>query len=188
MVTRTSEKKAKKRKWYEIVSKDFNNVVLGEIITKDPASVINRMLKVNLGNLIRDIKLQNVTVTFKIIDSENEKFNTEVYGYNLNSSYIKRIVKVKKTKIDDSFVCESKDKIKVRIKPMIVTRSNINRSLSTLIRKRCMELFKDYVSKNDYNTFFKNLMDRRFGMGFKKTLSKTYPLSVFEVRMMKRLD
>jgi len=187
MVTKTTEKKVKKRKWHEILSKDFNNIILGEIITKDPNSVLGRVLKVNLGNLIRDIKLQNVTVSFKIVGLDGEKFQTEIYGYSLSSSYTKRIVKTKKTKIDDSFICESKDKIKVRIKPLIVTRNNINRSLATLIRKESIKLIKDYLSKNDYYAFFRSLIDKKFGAEFKKTLNKIYPLSIFEIRIMKRL-
>ncbi|MBL7147416.1 MAG: hypothetical protein ISS82_01165 [Nanoarchaeota archaeon] len=186
-MTKVSEKKVKKRKWYEILSKDFNNVVLGEIITKDPNSVLNRTLKVNLGNLTRDIKLQNVDIVFRITKFEEDKFYTEIYGYGLNSSYVKRIIKSTKTKIDDSFVCTSKDGIKVRIKPLILTRNNVNRSIITSLIKKNRELFNDHVSKKDYKDFFKDLSDKKLCIELKKTMSKIYPLSVFEVRVMRRL-
>lgn len=185
---KATEKKVKKRKWYEILSKDIDNIVLGETITKDPNTTLNRNLKLNLGNLYNDIKLQNVNIVFKIVDFKENIFYTDIYGYNLVTSYVKRIIKSTKTKIDDSFVCTSKDNIKVRIKPLIITRSNVNRSIITNLTKKSRELFTDYLSKKDYKEFFKSLIDRRLGNEFKKNLTKIYPLSVFEVRVMKRLE
>jgi len=187
-MAKTTEKKQKKRKWYEIISKDFNNTVLGETITKDSNSVINRIIKANLGHLSREVKLQNVTIVFKIKELKEEKFYTEPYGYTLGSSYVKRVVKNKKTKLDDSFVIKSKDGIKVRIKPLMITRINVNRSTGSVLLKKSRELFNDYVSKKDYSEFFKDLIYGKVSPGFKKILSKTYPLSFFEVRIMKRLD
>ena len=188
MARKTTEKKVKKRKWYEILSKDFNNAVLGETITKDSNSVLNRVIKANLGHLSREFKLQNVTIVFKIKELKEEKFYTEPYGYTLGSSYVKRVVKNKKTKLDDSFVLKSKDGIKVRIKPLMITRINVNRSTGSVLLKKSRELFNDYVSKKDYSEFFKDLISGKVSPGFKKILSKTYPLSFFEVRIMKRLD
>lgn len=188
MVKKTTEKKQKKRKWYEIISKDFSNAVLGETITKDANSVLNRMIKSNLGHLSREPKSQNITILFKINELKEEKFHTEPHGYSLSSSYVKRIVKNKKTKIDDSFVIKSKDGIKIRIKPLMITRINVNRSVGTILLKKSRELFNDYISKKDYSEFFKDLISGKISPGFKKTLSKTYPLSFFEIRIMKRLD
>lgn len=183
----TEDKKLKKRKWYEILSNDFNDAILGETVSKEPNLVFNRIIKVNLGSLTREIKLQNISVLFKIKDFKENRFYTEVYGYELNPSYIKRIVRNKKTKIDDSFVCKSKDDIEVRIKPLIITKNNVNNSLSAVIMKTNRELFNNFLIKKEYKEFFRELIEGKVCPEFKKTLSKIYPISFFEIRVMQRL-
>ena len=187
-MVKPAEKKEKKRKWYDILSKDFNNVVLGEIITKEPNFVLNRNLKINLGNLNNDVKLQNVDVIFKIKEFNEGQFYTDIYGYCLSSSYVKRIVKTTRTKIDDSFLCVCRDNVKVRVKPLIITRNIVNRSVATSLIKKSREIFKDYLSKKDYKEFFDDLVSKKLGNEFRKTMNKIYPLSVFEVRIMRRLE
>ena len=187
-MTKVAEKKIRKRKWYEILSKDFNNVLLGETITKDPNLIIKRILKVNLNTLNNDVKSQNIEILFRINEFKDDKFQTYIYGYNLNPSYIKRVIKTSKTKIDDSFICTSKDNIKLRIKPILITKNNTTNSIATLLLNKNRQLFTEFLSKKTYIEFFNDLITKKVTPEFKKNLHKVYPISFLEVRMMRRLE
>ena len=124
-----AEKKGKK-KWYEILaSKHFHNFAIGECVAYEDKNLFGKVVNVNLGNLTRDAKLQNVRIKFKINEIKDGKAYTEVKGYELATSYIKRIVRVGRSRIDDSFLVSTKDNVKLRLKPLVLTKYKTQKNI-----------------------------------------------------------
>ena len=93
--------KTVKKQWYSIIApKLFNNVVLGETLVYEPEKMVGKCLKQNLMNLTNDIKRQNINVNFEIVNVENGKAHTEIIGYNMVTSSVKRFVRRNVEKID----------------------------------------------------------------------------------------
>jgi len=182
------DKKTKKRRWYNILAtKNFGNTVIGETVSVDSANLIGRVVNYNLGMLTRDIKLQNVKVGFRVNKVEDNNALTEIVKYELINSYIKRVVRAGRGKLDESFVVETKDKVKLRLKIIVLTRNTVQRSVLTQMRKKLRDSFSDLLSKEDYESFLANLISHRIQMNLKRELNKVYPVAVCEVRMMVKL-
>ena len=182
------QEKQIKKKWYNIIaSKDFNNMIIGETTCNNKDQLIGRIVNSNLGLLTRDIKLQNIKVGFKINKVEDNNAYTEIVKYELISSYIKRVVRVGRSKLDDSFVAQSKDNVKVRIKILLLTRNIVQNSVLTKMRKRIIEYFTKILARDDYDVFVNNLMFYRLQGDLRRDLGKLYPVAVCEVRMMVKL-
>jgi len=182
-----AKKKAKKI-WYEIFSsKEFNQYPIGETSAYGPDGLKGRIVKSSLGILMRDPRSQNTQIGFEINDIKENKAYTRIKSYSLISSYIKRIVKVGKSKADDSFMAESKDKVKFKIKPIILTRYKVQNKVLTEIRKMVRGEIISYLKKENADKFVSELIYKRIQKDLKGKLSKIYPVGIFEFRIVKRL-
>lgn len=180
--------KKKEKKWYEILaSKHFNNITIGESVAYGDKDIIGRVVNVNLGSLTRDMKLQNIKLKFRVNEVKENKAYTEVKGYGLAGSYIKRVVRVGRSRVDDSFLVSTKDGVKLRLKPLILTKHKAQRKVLTELRKLVNKDFVDYIKKETYDKFVSDLMSKKLQRDLRNKLSKIYPVSIVEVRMMQRI-
>ena len=150
-------------------------------------SAVGKVVNVNLGNLTRDAKLQNVRIKFKINEIKDGKAYTEVKGYELATSYIKRIVRVGRSRIDDSFLVSTKDNVKLRLKPLVLTKYKTQKNILRDMRELVKKDFIDYIQKDDYDKFISDLISKKLQRDLRGKLNKIYPVSLVEIRVMNRV-
>jgi len=159
MAQKETSKKIKKKKWYPILANaTFNNYEIGETIAESANSMIGKSVSVSLMALTQDMKTQNTKLRFKIKEAKDEKLYTDLVGYEIVTSSLKRLVHKNKDKIDDSFILTTKDNVKIRVKPFIVTKSSTNRSVLKALRKQAYESLADAASKNTYDALLENIL------------------------------
>ncbi|MCD4666215.1 hypothetical protein K8R47_00195 [archaeon] len=180
--------KKKKKHWYSILAtKDFNNVELGETLAFEDSALMGRQITANLSVLTNDIKTQNVKLSFKVNKVDNGKAYTEVIGYKMVPAFIKRIVRTQRSKLDDSFKIKTQDGVKIILKPVIVTRNKTNKKILTSLRKSSRNSFQKLFEKLKYEDFVKDLIYHKTQKDMKHSLKKVYPVSAFEIKIMKKL-
>lgn len=183
-----SEVKKKKKIWVSIFApQQFNNLEIGETLCEEPKQLIGRKINVNLMTLTNDPKKQNVRLNFKVKEVKGEKVEAEVVGYELNSSHVKRVVRRGSEKIDDSFLVETKDNIKYRIKPLLLTRYETKRSILSAIRAKMREIAVENFKKNDSVTMLNLIVSNTFQREAKDAIKKIYPIAICEIRMLHKL-
>lgn len=179
--------KKKKKKWVSVyASSMFNNVDIGETLVVESPEAIGKVLKVNLADLTQDIKKQNILLTFSANKIQDQRVVCDVTGYELASSYVKRVIKRAKSKIEDSFLCSTKDEVKVRAKPVILTRSKAKGSILTLLRHKSREYFISNIKKQSYDEVLSSIISHNLQKGLKDELKKIYPVSLTELRIFKK--
>ena len=178
----------KKKKWFTILAgPEFDNAEIGETLANENANLIGRTLEVNLADITRDPKSQNIKVKFRIKEVKDTQCYTELISYSMLSTYVKRVIKPAKEKLDYSAIYITNDNIKVVIKLIILTKAKTIHSVLTSIRHKSNEYLKEYCKKSDYKTLIMDLASHNLQKELKNTLKKVYPLSVCEIRMMQRL-
>lgn len=179
--------KKKKKSWMSILApKEFNSMELGECYVTDGQEALKKNLVVSLSNLIGNMKKQNVKVTFKVVKVENGKAIAEIIGYNLVNSYVKRISRKERSKIEMSFDAETKDGIKVRIKPIIVTKNKVLGSALTALRKGIETFVHEEFKKNDYDSIINSLFANKFQKDLSASLKKTAPVQIADIKTLKK--
>ncbi len=180
--------KKKKKKWYTVLaSSEFNKQVIAETISSDPKSLIGRTIKVSLMNLTREIKHQNIKIIFSINNVNESNALTEVIGYELIPSFIKRITRTGREKIDDVNIYETKNNIKLVLKLLIMTKSKTKRSILSNLRHKSKEFLTAKIQKQDYSELITSLISYTLQKELKSTLSKIYPVAVCDVRVLKKI-
>ena len=169
-----------KKKWYQIVGpKMFKGAILGESYVYDAKTMIGKRLKVNLSKLA-ETKKSNADILFRIDSVKDNTAYTNILGYTMLDYYTKRILRVGTRIAEDSSVYESKDKIKMRIKFILITRGKPNNSVLSNLRKKAKEYLTAYLSKKTYDEFIWDVVDTGVQRSMRNLLKKVYPLSFCE--------
>ncbi len=178
-------KAGKKKKWFKILAPAvFNKAEVGELPLFEPEQALGRTVTVNLMTLTRDPKKQDKLVSFVIDGKTESMFTTFFKSYKMMPSAVKRLVRRNKSKVTDSFMVFTKDKRELQLKPVLVTRTKVNRSVKSDLRKECKLLAKEFLLKLDYEHFLSLLITDKFQKQLQEELKKITPLSACRIRMM----
>jgi small subunit ribosomal protein S3Ae len=127
--------KWKAKEWYKMYApKMFNQVLLGETPSADPASLMGRMTEATVHDLTGDFSKMHVKMKFKVSEVRGFEAHTVFVGQDLTSDYVRRLTRRKRTKTDHVIDVRTKDGYLLRIKPMSITDQRIQSSQETAVR------------------------------------------------------
>jgi small subunit ribosomal protein S3Ae len=137
--TKAASRKVKDRwkakEWYKVYApRMFNQVLLGETPSADPASLTGRITEATVHDLTGDFSKMHVKLKFKITDVNGFDAHTIFIGQDLTSDYIRRLTRRKRTKTDHVIDIRTKDGYLIRVKPMSITEKRIQASQETAVR------------------------------------------------------
>jgi len=181
-------KKLKGKQWYEILAPDFfKNKVIGETLAGDPKTLEGRKIGVTLSSLTNDLSKYYMKIYFKINKLTENKAYTEFDSFECMKDYIIRMIKHRIERLDTVQDLETKDKIKIRVKCVIV----VNRRVSQKIRKSISKFVKTEIEKEISSTELDRLLKKIINDDIKnkiiKKASKIYPIRYFEIRKIQKL-
>ncbi len=140
-----------------------------------------KFLKLDLSRIIKG---KNMDASLKI-SLKDDKLLADFYSLLIIQSSIKRMIRKGTSWIEDSFITNSKDNLKMQIKPFMITKKKVSRSLKNALRKASRELLLDYVSKKNSQEMFSSIISGKLQREMSSKLKKIYPLSNFEIRVCK---
>jgi len=188
MVKRKAASRKRKKTWYKILApKEFNTAVIGETLADDSNALVGKTVSANLMSIFNDPRKQNVKAKFKVVSVSEGKALTEFFSYELLGSYLKRMIRKKRSRVDDSFVCETKEGVKLRIKPIALTRNKVQKSVLFGIRKLMKEEVVKECNSKTLGSFILEVVSIRLQKSLKGKLSKIHPIAFFDLRVIKRL-
>ncbi len=183
--TVTTEDKKKKKKWLRIVATGlFSHREIGESSVFSPGNLIGKVASVNLMVLTNDIKKQNINVKFRVNEVKDNTGYTEFISYEMIPANVKRIVRRANDKLDDSFLAETQDGKLVRMKPLLITRTETKGSVLALLNTKSKAFVIQYVKKVSYEQLISDIITSKLQSEMYKFLKKVYPLRVAEIRAM----
>lgn len=177
-----------KKHWIPVLAtKEFGNTELAEILYSDQKTLIGRILRINLYLLTNDSRKQNAELSFKITNTDGKTADTQIISYRVLNAYIKRVIRKGKEKVDDSFMCETKDNIKVKIKPFFITKNKTKNSIVTKLRMLTRKIVTDYCKSVEFEKLIRDATNNFLQKNIKQELKKIYPMNLFELREIVRL-
>ena len=183
MAVKTVAAKKRIKAWYPIYAPAFlNEVFMGESHVYAKNELEGKTLKLSLFAVTNDMKKQNMDASFKIVSVVEGKAQTRITGIYLTQSYIKRLVRRGRNKIDDSFLVKTKDRKLLRVKPLMVTNNKANKSITSRIRVTARAIIAKIASMSDHEQFFNDIISIKLQKELREKLSKIYPLRFLEIR------
>ena len=183
----TTEKK--KKKWVQILApKEFKNIEIGETYVENPENSVGKTIQTNLMSITRDPKKQSNNIKFRITEFKNNVLNTEVMNISMQTAQLKRTTRKDKIKIEDSFVVNTKDNKKVRIKPILLTKTLTSNSKLTAIRKSTREIVSKIAEQTSFHQFLNDIISGQLLKAIKNDNRKIYPLASCTIKKVERLN
>ena len=161
--------------------------MIGETPAAEPELIPGRVFRVNLMSLTRDMKKQNFIVSFCVREMKGSDALTDLVNYEMTSVNVKRLAKKAKDKIEDSFVCETKDNVKIRVKPLILTRKHTQKGVQDGLRKTARDYIKEQAKELDFSEIVQKIIQTEIQRSIKAKLKKVYPAGLVEIRVLKRV-
>ena len=179
--------KKKKKIWYNIIPpEDFGAEPIGETSAYEGTPVEGRTLKISLMELTNDMKKQNIGVTFRVREVSEKKALADLVKYELMPFYVRRMMRKGRDKVEDSFICSVKDGIKVKVKPFMITKTKVQNSILTALRKQARDFVASNAASQSFMEFMGSVITTKMQKSLREHLKKTYPLAVCEFRIVER--
>ncbi len=173
----------KKKKWVTILApKIFNEMPLGETRVAEIEEAVGRKATVSAMVITGDPQKQSINVEFLVKSSSGDSLQSDVTGYEISPSAVRKMVRRGREKIEESFEAKTADGIKIRIKPVLITRNKTKGSVLKQLRKTARENVLELVSKSSFDALVKDLMLHKFQKSLSDALRKIYPLSICEIK------
>jgi len=177
-----------KKRWYTLKApKVFDNIPFGETLASDPKLLKGRSIKANLNNFKKGIRRPAMELKFRITDVKGSDCVTDFESLEIMTPFVKRLVKRAKKRIDDSFVVETKDEIKVRLKPLILIKTTIQKGVGSGLRSEANTYFLEKAKEMTFNELVNKVIEGSILKELKGNLKKVYPVANVEIRALVRL-
>ncbi len=175
--------KVKKKRWCQIqTTKQFNNTVLGESYVSEPNNLLDKRVNVNLMTLTNEVRKQHISLKFRVSKVIESKGNAEPVSYSMSNSFIKKLVRRKRNKIDISFTGITKDGFPIVMKILLITISRVPNSVATALHKKAIAYSRSFLKQTPFQEAINKMISYSFQKTLKDNLKKIYPLKTTETR------
>lgn len=137
-----------------------------------------RVIKYDLTKILKG---KNCEAKF-MLRKEGDIVIGHMFSFVLYPSYIRKLIGHGISMVEDSFVIKAQD-CNMRIKPFLITRKKVHRSVRKALRDECKKLLEKYVEENDSKKIFDSILSATLQRTLSKKLKKIYPLGVCEIRV-----
>lgn len=142
--------------------------------------LVGRVIRYDLTKLLKG---KNCEMKFRIIKKDNSLIGI-AESFLIYPSFIRKMIGRKVSIVEDSFVTKCQDTF-LRVKPFLITRRKVHRSVRKALREKAKELIVKHFSKLTREKAFQEVLSSHLQKMLAKKLKKIYPLSVCEIRVMK---
>ena len=134
-------------------------------------------------DLTRILKGKSLLLQLRV-KVKDEKATSVPRELKLLPYYLKRMVRKGTNYVEDSFStnCEN---AQIRIKPFLITRRKVSRSVKKALRKKAREELIKHVESIKFEDLFEEILRNRLQKELSLKLKKIYPLSLCEIRILK---
>ncbi len=154
--------KVKKKTWFKILGPSiFGKREVGQTYLTSAELAVGKIMKVNMKDLTGSMRDQNVHITLKIDSLKGQILQTKAVGYELVSSYVKRAVRKRYSRIDNVFRFNDKNGNEVILKSMVVALNRNKRSTGVALQNKLKELLQEEISKFSFEDSVSKLATKR---------------------------
>ena len=133
-------------------------------------------------DLARRTRGKGLEITFQIMNHQGSLIGIPK-SMLLTKAYIRRIMRTSISYVEDSFETETKEGVKVSIKPFLITRMKVSRAVRNHLRVESKKLFLEAVKEKTYLEVCSDLFLGSIQKTVQIKLKKVYPLAFCDLRI-----
>lgn len=172
--------KWRNKDWYTLEAPEmFERKEIGGTPAEEEDNVIGRVIKVPLDQITNKRSHRNTIIDFKVKEIEGGKAKTEIKGFEISRSYIRKNIRKRKSIIKTVKDLET-DGIKLHTTAYAFTVRNVHSSQKKKIREIINRKLEEEAEKNDFNSLIQKMI-------FGKTATEIFR-ETKEISPIKRIE
>lgn len=168
----------KKKKFWDIEIPTIKTTT--QLYAFSPEELENRTIKYDLTRFLRG---KNTVLQLKVI-LRNGKPTCRAKELRILPTFLRKMIRKNTNYVEDSFSAECKDGV-IRIKPFLITRRKVSRSVRKALRNKAREELIAYAKTFTIESLFREIIRNQIQKPLSLKLKKIYPLSLCEIRVLK---
>jgi small subunit ribosomal protein S3Ae len=196
MVQKTAPKMSRKIKdkwrtkdWYTILAPDmFDRAKIGETLSDDPQKLIGRVVEVTAQDLTGDFTKIHIKLHFRVDEIREKDAHTSFLKQDLTSDYVRRMARRKRTRIEETFLVTTRDKVELRIRPVAITEQRIQSSNQSSLRKALGDELKKIASESLLQDFLKNIISGQLSKRLVQACKHINLINRIEIRKTENIN
>lgn len=167
-----------KKQYFDVKLELLNSIV--PLLALKSEALEGRTVKLDMTKLLKGKGAEGKF----IVKKKDSSLIGEIYSFRLHPSYVKRLIGHSISIVEDSFVCKAKD-AEIRLKPFLITRKKVHRSVRKALRNAAQEFLKKTAAEKTRDKLFQAVLVGIIQKTLSAKLKKIYPLAVCEIRVLK---
>jgi len=167
-----------KKSFFDVKLEIVNTVV--PLFAPDPESLVGKVVTLDLTKFLKG---KSCEAKFMVKKQDNALIG-EIFSFMLYPSYVRRLIGHDVSIVEDSFVAKAQD-CALRVKPFLVTRRKVHRSVRKALRNEAKAFIEKKFSEKTRSKIFHTVLAGILQRQLMKRLKKIYPLAVCELRVVK---
>lgn len=174
-------KKGTKKEFFEVASSITASKL--HVYGSDMDEAVGKTI---LLDMTRSLRGKSFEVTLRV-EKEGDHLIGNPFKMMLAGSFVRRTMRKGTDYVEDSFIAESKDG-KVVIKPFMISRNRISRSVRAALRSGAREFLEGYARIRTVQEMFSDIMTNKLQKEMAVKLKKVYPLAFCEIRALEAVN
>jgi len=175
--------KWKAKKWYTIMAPEtFDKKEIGSLLSDEDWKLINRKIRISLGELTQDFSQMQNFIIFRIVKIQGTTAFTEVTGQELSKTYLKTLVRRRTDVIDMVIDSKTNDGVNVRIKAVAYSQLKLTGPTKTDIRNRMASIIKSSAENMPFSQLIQEIVFGKFSVRIFGAIKKIGPIRRVEIR------
>ena len=177
--------KRKMKSWYTLVAPEiFDSKEMGQVVSSDEANLINRKVKIGLGDML-DSFSQSTAYTamyFRIKEVRGKSAITAFIGHELVPGYVSTLARRRRSVMNQVDDVVTKDGVGVRIKMICVSGLKVSEGVRADVSKGISQTVRALASQMDFQTLAQEMVFGKLSAKLYASVKKMGPIKRVEIR------
>lgn len=183
--SKSSKSNWKEKVWYTTKAPEiFEFKEIGQVVSSDPENLKNRVFIVPLSSLstIPSQTALFLNVKLRAIEVIGNTINTKFIGHELLPSYVKSLIRRRRSLIQnvDDVVCA--DNKKIRLKSICITQFKASEKKKKDLRKIISTKLKELAAGSNFDSLCQEILFGKLAVKVFNEAKKICPLKRFEIK------
>ena len=177
--------KWKTKSWYSIIAPEaFESREIGQLVSSDEANLINRIVKIGLGDMTGSFSQQTAytSLYFRVKEVKGKSAHTAFIGHELVPGYMRTLARRRRSIMNQVDDVVTRDGVPVRIKTICVSGVKVSEALRSDARRMISQTVQQLAKQLDFGTLVQEMVFGKFSAKIFNTIKKIGPLKRVEVR------
>ncbi len=177
--------KWKLKSWYSAMAPEmFESKEIGQLVSSDEANLVNRIIKIGLGDMLGSFSQQTAytSLYFRVKEVKGKTVHTAFISHELVPGYVRTLGRRHRSIINQVDDVVTRDGVGVRIKTICISGLKVSESVRADVRRAISQNVKAIAKSTDFPALVQEMVFGKLSAKLYNSIKKMGPIKRVEIR------